>query len=244
MAKSKDEFNEIGWVHFCSDIKDPKLKWLEAQLDGAKIPHRRNGTGVKGCSILEVDFEDYATVGRILGGEIGSLMIGEGESIRWSDLPDDHPVFTLVAERGPIIDDLNSEHMEGLEITHHILVGVADPVGMYEVSSSNLSAMGVQEFNSNGEEFSWTLYVRFKGGSMYRYFPVSDEQWTDLCIEAVKAKNGVQEASLGSLYHHAIKVPADEGKIQCHRQDTQGVWYDVLPKSQRKSTADKYKKKR
>jgi hypothetical protein len=44
----------IKWAQFTKRTNDPKLKWLEEQLDLAGVPHRRNG-----CSwhapILEID---------------------------------------------------------------------------------------------------------------------------------------------------------------------------------------------
>ena len=34
---------EAEWVLFTKRTEEPKLAWLESQLDAAQIPHRRNG---------------------------------------------------------------------------------------------------------------------------------------------------------------------------------------------------------
>lgn len=115
------------------------------------------------------------------------------------------------------------------------------PIRMYDVSSSNLSAIGMDAIEGSD---NWVLYVRFKGGTCYRYFPVTKPVLLDLWNEAKNAQKGDQEASVGSLFHYAVKVPADDGVIQCHKLNDTGRWVEVLPKSVRPKTTDKYKTKK
>jgi len=51
----------MQWVKLCRRTNDPKLSWLECQLDHEGIPNRRNGESFH-APILEVDarFEDEA----------------------------------------------------------------------------------------------------------------------------------------------------------------------------------------
>lgn len=66
------------WTQFTKRTDDPKLDWLEEQLDAAGIPSRRNG-----CSwhapILEVPKEHLGAAWEILDPV--------------DDIPDDDPMF-------------------------------------------------------------------------------------------------------------------------------------------------------
>lgn len=64
------------WTMFTRRTEDPKLSWLERQLDKAEIPHRRNGESFH-APILEVPFNKLEAAWRIL------------EPV--DDVPDDDP---------------------------------------------------------------------------------------------------------------------------------------------------------
>lgn len=120
--------------------------------------------------------------------------------------------------------------------------GVNQPIQMYEVSSSNLSRIGATI--NQKDQTVCNFYGEFKGGTQpYRYGPVTVERWHEMLSEAVRAAQGRPEASVGSLYHHLIKLEAEEGRIKCQRLvDT--AWVIVPPKKDRvKQVKDKVNKK-
>lgn len=237
MPDEEIKFTSMGYVRF-ADMQDPKLSWIIRRFDREGINYKIAGQNIKGNTIVKVDFDQYYEAWQLLDEEIGSLNIDNGGSITWSDLPDSHPIFALDAE-APSKGEPDPNDIAELPCDTQSLPGVDKAVMMYEVSSSNLSAMGLSMPDDNLR----VLYVRFKGGTIYRYYSITDQVWRDLSIEAVKAQKGVQEASVGSLFHHAIKVPADEGKLNCHKLDDENIWRVVLPKTQRKTVVDKYKKR-
>lgn len=53
------------WVTFTKRTEDPKLAWLERQLDAAGIPHRREGESFH-APILQVPKEHEAAAWKIL----------------------------------------------------------------------------------------------------------------------------------------------------------------------------------
>jgi hypothetical protein len=144
---------------------------------------------------------------------------------------DDEPVEPgdVSDEENPELDYLRAEKV----LTHNEekIPGVSDPITMYEVSSSNLSKIG-NRINQEKQELC-TVYTFFKGGAEpYRYGPVMTAKYNDILSEAVRAGEGRQEASVGSLYHHLIKVDAEAGDIKCQRL-VNGKWADVPPKKDR-----------
>ncbi len=109
---------------------------------------------------------------------------------------------------------------------------VSVPITMYDIDSSTISAMGVKILTNDPE--TATLYVRFKSGAtVYRYNPVPRSEWNELLNLAVRKKNGIQEASVGSFFHYAIKVKADEGKLKCQRLNDVNQWVVVPTKAER-----------
>ena len=75
MSKDKD----IDWVLFTKRTNDPKLKWIEGELDKVGISHRRNGKSFH-APILEVPSSSLIRCWDILSGDIDHL-------------PDDHEMF-------------------------------------------------------------------------------------------------------------------------------------------------------
>lgn len=60
-----DQSCEAAWVTFTRRTEDPKLGWLERQLDDAGIAHRRNGESFH-APILEVPEEQLDAAWQIL----------------------------------------------------------------------------------------------------------------------------------------------------------------------------------
>jgi hypothetical protein len=68
------------WATFTRRTDDPKLTWIEKQLDAIHVPHRRNGESVHG-PILQVPSVLFDKAWTVLTDEI-------------DDLPDDDPMFS------------------------------------------------------------------------------------------------------------------------------------------------------
>lgn len=71
----------IAWVQFTKRTNDPKLSWLEAQLDAAGIPHRRAGESWH-APITEVPEDQLEAAWAILAPFDDP-----------DKYPDDHPMF-------------------------------------------------------------------------------------------------------------------------------------------------------
>lgn len=113
------------------------------------------------------------------------------------------------------------------------LPGVKAPVKMYDVNSSTISAVGCRELSKT--PLNVVMYVRFKSSgplSYYRYNPVQKSDYNNILNEIVRTHEGVKEASVGSLFHHTIKVKAEDGDIKAQKlKDDQ--WYIVPTKAER-----------
>lgn len=85
-----EEFrSRIEWVAFTRRTDDPKLTWIENQLDTLSIPHRRRGES-RHSPIMEVPAPCLVQANTLL-----SLPTGDGDFFTIDDLEDDHPFFTL-----------------------------------------------------------------------------------------------------------------------------------------------------
>lgn len=114
------------------------------------------------------------------------------------------------------------------------LAGVKAPVKMYDVNSSTISAIGCRELSKT--PLNVVLYVRFKTSgplSYYRYNPVQKADYNNLLNEVVRTHEGVKEASVGSLFHHTIKVKAEEGEIKAQKLRDDDQWHIVPTKAER-----------
>lgn len=77
---------EPNWVTFCRRTEDPKLAWIERELDRRGIAHRRNGHSFH-APILQVPEEHYDACWQMLGEDV----FGDGQML--DEIPDDDPVF-------------------------------------------------------------------------------------------------------------------------------------------------------
>jgi len=70
------------WVLFCKRTEDPKLSWIERELDKLGIPHTRDGHSFHGpCLYVPEEQEELAD--SILSRRCGRWRI--------DDIRDDHP---------------------------------------------------------------------------------------------------------------------------------------------------------
>jgi hypothetical protein len=72
----------MDYVLFCKRTNEPKLSWIERQLDKHGIPHRRNGNSFH-APILEVATGFESQANEILMQRVGRYTI--------DDIRDDHP---------------------------------------------------------------------------------------------------------------------------------------------------------
>lgn len=79
----------MDWELFTKRTDDPKLAWIEGQLDLMDIPHRRNGHSFHG-PILEVPSERYDEAWSILTIPV---FLPDGTECILDDIPDDDPRF-------------------------------------------------------------------------------------------------------------------------------------------------------
>lgn len=229
--------NDIRWVEFTRNVDGPKLMWLKEQLTNNEVPWKEEGTGPYGPR-LWVD-ENMLTVAQgILYAEIGQIQIQPDANITWADVPNDSQLFRdMLAE--PLIAKLGPK--EDSVIPFQLIVFPPEDVEiiMWDVDSSNLSALGYIPIPVNDpgpyvEPQTAILYVRFKGGTVYRYLPVPLGTCEHLHHEIKRKHNGEPDASVGSLFHNAVKVKADSGDINCQKfDDDWGHWTTVPPKAQR-----------
>ncbi len=70
------------WVLFCKRTEDPKLAWIERELDKLGIAHRRNGES-RDAPILQVDAAKEVEAHSILMRRVGRYTI--------DDIRDNHP---------------------------------------------------------------------------------------------------------------------------------------------------------
>lgn len=73
----------MKWTVLCRRTNDPKLKWLERELELRGIPYKRNGQSSH-APILEVGADYKEEAQQIL-------------DTRFDDIPDDHPLFGPIA---------------------------------------------------------------------------------------------------------------------------------------------------
>lgn len=70
------------WAMFTKRTDDPKLAWVERQLDVLNIPHRRKGESFH-APILEVPASELDRAESILSARVGRYSV--------DDIRDDHP---------------------------------------------------------------------------------------------------------------------------------------------------------
>jgi hypothetical protein len=88
----------IHWYLFTRTTLDPKLSWIERQLDRLNIPHRRNGYG-KFAPILEIPLD---TIKKGWPDILSRRYVDQyGNRQELNDIDDDDPMFTKDIEQKP-----------------------------------------------------------------------------------------------------------------------------------------------
>jgi hypothetical protein len=241
---ARDNFIDDGaglvgeeWVVFHRRLAGPKLAWVRRLLVANGVPFRLSGYSIHG-HVIEVakGFLEDAWAG--LNTIIGEMHIASHSRIVWDDLDNDHPIFAedivhFQFEEGPVQGGLvlSSQQVN--------LPKYEYPIQMFDVQSTNLSALGTYVHNGNDIPNEIVIFARFKGGPYYRYYgeAVTQQVWADLKAEMEKKALGLPEASVGGLFHSAVKQYADVGLTQCDKLNEQDEWQPV-------PTADERKKNR
>lgn len=235
---------EILWKEVTRVLAGLRLGWFIRALHENEIPHREIGFGLVGPIVKVPDSEIFRAT-MILTTPIGAISVSSDSDITIMDLPNDHPFFQIALGNTPATAQLPSKEnsaIKELPFVETNIPNMLEPVRLYDVKSSNASAIAY--YKSNTEAFDKAgihrecLIVQFKGGALYRYYATQeanlDSVFAKLLKEAVAVEGGNQEASVGSMIHHLIKVPADEGKIVCDKFDSaKSSWVNVPKKSER-----------
>lgn len=190
----------IDWVALCRRTNDPKLMWIEAQLEVHNIPSRRNGFSWH-APILQVPIDEYHNAMAILNQPVGQLDLGMTTSIVIDDIDDEHPYFLEWAmatgrafggrEASTLLPalDLKDDTFAGLSY-EDVDVPEVGPVRMVDVDSRMLSAIGKldpydswigdpPEGQKRGKQNY--LFARFKGSAdLYRYENTELAQFLEL----------------------------------------------------------------
>ncbi|CAM6053495.1 unnamed protein product [Sphagnum tenellum] len=77
---------DAEWVTFCKRTEDPKLAWIEHQLDLLGLPHKRDGSSFHASHVLKVLASDEEQANTVLMRRIGRYTV--------DDVRDDHPRWT------------------------------------------------------------------------------------------------------------------------------------------------------
>jgi hypothetical protein len=222
------------WVIF-DVVGGLKSDWYQAQMDGDKIPYKVDSS-FGSQSVLKVREQDLTLVQRYKDAVVGSVnMSGKSKDITVAELPDDHEYFDGPTQPKTIWDDEDEDqgytNDKGISLGHSFEIPTPDGViPMFEVESSHMSAIGL---------YLNHLYVVFKGRTIcYRYSlpePGPDNVWKELMDQREARLRGIQEASVGEVFHELVKGPAEKGEIAVVRTDpSEEGWVAVPPKSDRK----------
>ena len=232
MADYENGDCKVLWVNLIGGpfIGGNKTQWIREQCRGLGIPNRVN-RGVF-ADWIQVPEGYVVAAWQFLGQRIGELHLGVSNSIiTWADLPPDHEAFELALGELTGEPDEAPEPLKFQDFSFAGMNGNFNPVfvRMYDVNSANASAIGESVIDG-----AVNIFIRFKGGAYYRYFPVPKDTWATLFGIARQKAKGIQEASVGSYIHHNISKRADDAEFSCERfDDSVGMWVRVPPKSER-----------
>jgi len=220
--------NELDWVNFCRRTNDPKLTWIESQLKTLGIAHRRNGDSFH-APILQVPRDRFSEAWDLLNTPIGEMFVGEEKAICYDDLPDNHWFFYHLAVPSPEPNPLQAiTPIGGVNMPYQPLEIDGRVVDMIDVESSTISAMGFWPVGDEFTDTSYDLYVRFKGGSLYKYNPVPQSLCWELRYEAEQRYQG-HGGSVGRLFIKEVKNVANAGEMNCWKREG-SMWIPIYPK--------------
>lgn len=107
-------------------------------------------------------------------------------------------------------------------------------LGLNDIPSSNVSAFAYQlkvGHEDNNLILKTRIFVRFKGGGMYRYSPLHLGQLNNLVtIATTMAAGGQAGSTVGQYIANVIKPMADNDLILCEKLTPDGDWVPIQPK--------------
>lgn len=173
---------DAEWIDLCRRTNDPKLSWIEAQLEAREIPSQRAGFSWH-APILQVSVEDFLLAHEILAMPVGKLEFGDYGEITIDDLPDEHPYFTewaMASGRAFAPREAQTSSLAPLMVKDTLYAGLSyedvdipqvGVIRMVDVESRMLSAIGkLDPYEPASDGPKNYLFARFKGGSdIYRY---------------------------------------------------------------------------
>lgn len=102
------------------------------------------------------------------------------------------------------------------------------------VGSTSVDKIGLKPIETTGYDIlkdEYEVYVKFiKAADFYLYSPVKRLTLVSLLVEVANNNVGIETASVGSLVHQLLKVPANDGELGCYRKDNNGNWVLVARK--------------
>ena len=160
------------WATFTRRTDGPKLAFLEHLLRQRGIASRRQGASFH-AEILQVPLSRLADAWALLNTPVGELTDVTGATgyesfiITLDDVPNDHIMFGNWAAQQAAFhqEDEDTDYSQWAGVLDSELVElpqVSEPLVFYNVESSNISALAY-------DPVAMRAYVRFKGGTYYRY---------------------------------------------------------------------------
>lgn len=141
--------------------------------------------------------------------------------------------------------------LDGIKVTIEKIPGVGHDLTLIELGLNNVPSSQVSAFGcdvraySEGEEAGdeagafvniARVFVRFKGGGIYRYYPLHYMNWRDLVSITRQMMQGLDVTqTVGEYVNQAVKVHHEQGNAVCEKFDpANNAWTIVLTREQRK----------
>lgn len=106
-------------------------------------------------------------------------------------------------------------------------------LGANGIASSHVTAIGAEVARFEGK-FGESIYVRFKGGKLYRYTSLDGEaRYAALLLIASNMSKALPcELTVGEYIERVLKAGHENGLINCESLDSDGVWRPALKRSE------------
>jgi hypothetical protein len=112
-------------------------------------------------------------------------------------------------------------------------------LGLNKVDSTQISAIAcdfkAHPYYSSGDISCCRIYVRYKGGALYRYYPHTLSRWSDM-VTIIRQMSQALPVTLtvGEYNERVIKKAHEIGKAVCERFDPeQQLWFIALTRDER-----------
>lgn len=111
-------------------------------------------------------------------------------------------------------------------------------LGANKVESSNVSALACDVKRHPDPKWEWPIariYVRFKGGGLYRYYPQSMSNWHDIVTIIRQMSQSLPVTlTVGEYVNRVVKHQHEAGTCICEKLGGDGSWHPALTTEQRK----------